>query len=71
MTLLTALQGGFGDSGDALRIDGRTLSREQLLGAATAVADRVAGAPALAVLARPTAACVAYLVEAFAAPGLT
>ncbi|WP_327683145.1 acyl-CoA synthetase [Kitasatospora sp. NBC_00458] len=62
MTLLTALQGGFGDSGDALRIDGRTLSREQLLGAATAVADRVAGAPALAVLARPTAETVAAVV---------
>ncbi|MFF2045171.1 acyl-CoA synthetase [Kitasatospora sp. NPDC058170] len=62
MTLLTALQGGFGDSGDALRIDGRALSREQLLGAATAVADRVAGAPALAVLARPTAETVVAVV---------
>ncbi|MFI9331491.1 acyl-CoA synthetase [Kitasatospora sp. NPDC052868] len=62
MTLLTALQGGFGDSGDALRIDGRALSREGLLGAATAVADRVAGAPALAVLARPTAETVVAVV---------
>ncbi|WP_329490788.1 acyl-CoA synthetase [Kitasatospora sp. NBC_01246] len=62
MTLLTALQGDFGDSGDALRIDGRELSREQLLGAATAVADRVAGAPALAVLARPTAETVVAVV---------
>ncbi|MEU6232917.1 acyl-CoA synthetase [Kitasatospora sp. NPDC047058] len=62
MTLLTALQGHHGDSGDALRIDGRALSREGLLGAATAVADRVAGAPALAVLARPTAETVAAVV---------
>ncbi|MFE2178820.1 acyl-CoA synthetase [Kitasatospora sp. NPDC059462] len=63
MTLLTALQGGPDDSGDALRIsDGPGLSREQLLGAATAVADRVAGAPALAVLARPTAETVAAVV---------
>ncbi|MFF2349919.1 acyl-CoA synthetase [Kitasatospora sp. NPDC058115] len=63
MTLLMALQGGPDDSGDALRIsDGPGLSREQLLGAATAVADRVAGAPALAVLARPTAETVAAVV---------
>ncbi|MFF4384144.1 acyl-CoA synthetase [Kitasatospora sp. NPDC001547] len=62
MALLTALQGGFGDAADALRIDGRTLSREDLLGAATAVADRVAGAPALAVLARPTVETVTAVV---------
>ncbi|MFE3113249.1 acyl-CoA synthetase [Kitasatospora indigofera] len=62
MSLLTALQDGHGDSADALRIDGVALSRERLLGAATAVADRAAGAPALAVLARPTAATVAAVV---------
>ncbi|MEV7026128.1 acyl-CoA synthetase [Kitasatospora sp. NPDC093558] len=62
MALLTALQGGFGDSSDALRIDGRALSREDLLGAATAVADRVAGAPALAVLARPSVETVTAVV---------
>ncbi|MFE7634744.1 acyl-CoA synthetase [Kitasatospora sp. NPDC057518] len=62
MALLTALQGGFGDAADALRIDGRTLSREDLLGAATAVADQVAGAPALAVLARPTVETVTAVV---------
>ncbi|WP_406195945.1 acyl-CoA synthetase [Kitasatospora sp. NBC_01560] len=62
MTLLTALRGDHGDSGDALRIDGRALSREHLLGAASAVADRVAGAPALAVLARPTAETVVAVV---------
>ncbi|KJS54249.1 acyl-CoA synthetase [Streptomyces rubellomurinus] len=62
MALLTALQGGFGDTADALRIDGRALSREDLLGAATAVADRAAGAPALAVLARPTVETVVAVV---------
>ncbi|MCX4756503.1 acyl-CoA synthetase [Kitasatospora purpeofusca] len=63
MTLLTALRGGSGDSADALRIsDGPGLSRERLLGAATAVADRVAGAPALAVLARSTAETVVAVV---------
>ena len=62
MSLLAALQDGHGDSADALRIDGVALSREQLLGAATAVADRAAGAPALAVLARPTAQTVAAVV---------
>ncbi|MFJ2581996.1 AMP-binding protein [Kitasatospora aureofaciens] len=62
MALLTALQGGFGDAADALRIDGRALSREELLGAATAVADRVAGAPALAVLARASVETVTAVV---------
>lgn len=62
MALLTALQGGFGDSADALQIDGRAFSREDLLGAATAVADRVAGAPALAVLARPSVETVTAVV---------
>ncbi|GAA1184959.1 fatty acid CoA ligase FadD36 [Kitasatospora gansuensis] len=62
MGLLTALEGGHGDAADALRIDGRPLSWEQLLGAATAVADRVAGAPALAVLAGPTAETVVATV---------
>ncbi|MGF1431932.1 AMP-binding protein [Kitasatospora sp. LaBMicrA B282] len=62
MNLLTALQGGCGDAADALRIDGRALSREQLLGAAGAVAARVAGAAALAVPARPTAETVTAVV---------
>ncbi|WP_371478007.1 acyl-CoA synthetase [Kitasatospora sp. NBC_00315] len=62
MSLLTALQDGHGDSADALRIDGVALSRERLLGAAGAVAVRVAGAPALAVLARPTAETVTAVV---------
>ncbi len=50
MGLLKALEGAYGDAADALRIDGYAMSREQLLGAATAVAERVAGAPALAVV---------------------
>ncbi|WP_035845367.1 AMP-binding protein [Kitasatospora azatica] len=62
MDLLTALQGGFGDAPDALRIDGRPLSREHLLGAAGAVAARAAGARALAVLARPEAETVVAVV---------
>ncbi|MEU9131004.1 acyl-CoA synthetase [Kitasatospora sp. NPDC048540] len=62
MGLLTALEGGFGDAADALVVDGRPLSREQLLGAATLVAQRVAGAPALAVLARPAAETVVAVV---------
>ena len=51
--LLRALDGRYGDSADALVIDGVALSREQLLSAAGAVASRISGAPALAVLARP------------------
>lgn len=62
MALLTALHGGYGDAADALSVDGRALSREALLGAASAVADRVAGAPALAVLARPTVETVVAVV---------
>ncbi|MDH6109102.1 fatty acid CoA ligase FadD36 [Kitasatospora sp. MAP12-15] len=62
MELLTALQGGYGDAADALRIDGRALSRERLLGAASAVAGRAAGASALAVVARPTPHTVVALV---------
>ena len=46
------------DIGDAVRIDGVTLSRSDLVGAATSVAERVAGARQVAVLARPTAATV-------------
>ena len=69
MALLTALQGDHDDAADALRIDGRALSREALLGAATAVADRVAGAPALAVLARPTLETVTAVVGGLLAVG--
>jgi fatty acid CoA ligase FadD36 len=46
------------DIGDAVRIDGAVLSRSDLVGAATSVAERVAGAGRVAVLATPTATTV-------------
>ncbi|WP_313673208.1 acyl-CoA synthetase [Mycolicibacterium sp.] len=46
------------DLGDAVRIDGATLSRSDLVGAATSVAERVGGASRIAVLATPTASTV-------------
>jgi fatty acid CoA ligase FadD36 len=46
------------DIADAVRIDGTTLSRSDLVGAATSVAERVGGAQRVAVLATPTAATV-------------
>ncbi|MGY4711900.1 acyl-CoA synthetase [Mycolicibacterium sp. CBM1] len=46
------------DIGDAVRIDGATLSRSDLVGAATSVAERVGGANLVAVLATPTPATV-------------
>ncbi|MFC1430499.1 acyl-CoA synthetase [Streptacidiphilus sp. N1-3] len=53
---------GAGDSADAVVVDGVSLSRERLLGAAGAVAGRIAGASALAVLARPTVETVVATV---------
>jgi fatty acid CoA ligase FadD36 len=46
------------DIADAIRIDGAVLSRSDLVGAATSVAERVSGAGLVAVLATPTAATV-------------
>lgn len=46
------------DIADAVSIDGVRLSRSDLVGAATSVAERVAGAHRVAVLAVPTAATV-------------
>ncbi|MCW2593318.1 MAG: acyl-CoA synthetase [Mycobacterium sp.] len=46
------------DIADAVRIDGATLSRSDLVGAATSVAERVAGAGLVAVLATPAATTV-------------
>jgi fatty acid CoA ligase FadD36 len=46
------------DIGDAIRIGGVTLSRSDVVGAATSVAERVGGAERIAVLATPTAATV-------------
>ncbi|KUI33723.1 acyl-CoA synthetase [Mycobacterium sp. IS-1590] len=48
-----AVSGG-ADIEDAVRIDGAQLSRSDLVGAATSVAERVAGAQRVAVLATPT-----------------
>lgn len=46
------------DIADAVRIDGTMLSRTDLIGAATSVAERVGGAGRVAILAAPTAATV-------------
>ena len=46
------------DLGDAVRIAGAVLSRSDLVGAATSVAERVGGARRVAVLATPTPATV-------------
>jgi fatty acid CoA ligase FadD36 len=46
------------DIADAVRIDGAELSRSDLVGAATSVAERVGGAGRVAVLAKPTASTV-------------
>ncbi|NNH69832.1 acyl-CoA synthetase [Nocardia uniformis] len=50
------------DIPDAVTIDGVTLSRSDLLGAATSVAERVARAQRVAVLAEPTATTVLAVV---------
>lgn len=46
------------DIEDAVRIDGAVLSRSDLVGAATSVAERVGGAHRVAILATPTATTV-------------
>jgi fatty acid CoA ligase FadD36 len=60
--LLTSLNpaavAGGADIPDAVTIGGTTLSRSDLVGAATSVAERVGGASRVAVLATPTAATV-------------
>lgn len=50
------------DVADAVRIGGATLSRSDLVGAATSVAERVGGARRVAVLATPTPATVLAVV---------
>ena len=63
--LLRALGEGFpdaADAADAVTVDGLSLSREQLRAAAGAVAARIGGASALAVLARPTMTTVVATV---------
>ncbi|MCT7656979.1 acyl-CoA synthetase [Mycobacterium deserti] len=56
--LLASLNPASDDIADAVRIDGTVLSRSDLVGAATAAAERVAGAGRVAVLATPSAATV-------------
>ncbi|MFI0821707.1 acyl-CoA synthetase [Streptomyces sp. NPDC021098] len=65
--LLTSLAAQSGDRPDALTVGGHALSREDLLGAAGAVAARVAGAPVVAVRATPTAETVTAVVGALLA----
>ncbi|MEN3320128.1 MAG: fatty acid CoA ligase FadD36 [Mycobacterium sp.] len=57
-SLNPAAVAGGADIADAVRIDGATLSRSDLVGASTSVAERVAAADRVAVLATPTAATV-------------
>ena len=65
--LLSSLAAPCGDRPDALTVGGRALSREDLLGAAGAVAARVAGAPVVAVRATATAETVTAVVGALLA----
>lgn len=73
--LLTSLAGSGGASGgasggdrpDALTVGPRACSREELLGAAGAVAARIAGAPVVAVRATPTVETVVAVVGALLA----
>ncbi|MFI8941436.1 acyl-CoA synthetase [Streptomyces syringium] len=61
--LLSSLAGpGAVDRADALTVAGQSLSREELLGAAGAVASRIAGAASVAVRADATAATVVVVV---------
>ncbi|MFF5129837.1 acyl-CoA synthetase [Streptomyces syringium] len=61
--LLSSLAGpGAGDRADALTVAGQSLSREELLGSAGAVASRIAGAASVAVRADATAATVVAVV---------
>lgn len=63
MHLLPALTApASADSGDAVTVAGRSCSREELLGAAAAVAARIGGAPAVAVNAAPALETVVAVV---------
>ncbi|MCB0932599.1 MAG: acyl-CoA synthetase [Mycobacterium sp.] len=61
-SLNPAAVAGGADIGDAVRIGGAILSRSDLVGAATSVAERVGGAGRVAVLATPTPATVLAVV---------
>ncbi|WP_249713796.1 AMP-binding protein [Rhizomonospora bruguierae] len=60
--LLPALTGAFGDHPEAVRVGDRTLSWSQLADRAGTLAERLAGAPAVAVLATPTVDTVVAVV---------
>ncbi|MFI2712278.1 AMP-binding protein [Micromonospora sp. NPDC018662] len=64
MTLLPGLRGSGADRSDALRVAGRTLSAEALLGCANAVAGRIRGARAVAVEAGPSLETMVGIVGA-------
>jgi fatty acid CoA ligase FadD36 len=66
-SLNPAAVAGGADIEDAVRIDGAALSRSDLVGAATSVAERVAGAHRVAVLANPTATTVLAVTGALIA----
>ncbi len=65
--LLPALAGCFKDQPDAVRVGADQISWEELRGAATAVADRIAGAPAVAVTATPSLETIVATVGALIA----
>ncbi|MET7763715.1 acyl-CoA synthetase [Streptomyces sp. NPDC005336] len=65
--LLTSLAAPGGDRADALTVGGHPLAREELLGAAGAVAARIAGAPVVAVRASASPETVVAVVGALLA----
>jgi fatty acid CoA ligase FadD36 len=67
MTLLPALTGSFGDRPDAVRVGSAQISWDGLRAAATALADRIAGAPAVAVTATASLETVVATVGALIA----
>src|SRR5829696_4380451 len=67
MTLLPALAGAFGDVRDALTVDGESTSWSELQARAAVVAERIAGAPAVAVRATASLDTVVAVVGGLAA----
>lgn len=65
--LLPVLTGAFGDPADLVRVDGTALSATRLTAAATAVADRIAGADVVAISASASASTVVGVVGALLA----
>jgi fatty acid CoA ligase FadD36 len=62
MTLLPALAGRYPDRADAVTVNGEATSYERLAASAGALAARIAGAPAVAVTARPALSTVVAVV---------